>query len=156
MKKFINQDAKSPNIRLWTVYIVNKALWRHINRRSNVDVFEFRARLIKDLLCKFGETKISDFSFPVMNEYICNFQIPVNDILLSKIQEPLENISNNWLSGFLSKIFPFSEFALKISLIAELSDNITISITSEDFEASENVGMIEFFKDVNFRKKKLL
>lgn len=80
----------------------------------------------------------------------------MNDILLSKIQEPLENISNNWLSGFLSKIFPFSEFALKISLIAELSDNITISITSEDFEASENVGMIEFFKDVNFRKKKLL
>jgi hypothetical protein len=38
-----------------------------------------------------------------------------------------------------------SEFTFQIALITQFSDDITVSVAGEYLEASENVGVIEFF-----------
>ena len=41
MQKFINHNTEGPNISFGTVDVFDKSLRRHINRRANVDIFEF-------------------------------------------------------------------------------------------------------------------
>ena len=46
-----------------------------------------------------------------------------------------------------------SEFGLKVATIAEFSDDIAISIGSENLEALENIWMIKFFEYIDLLKK---
>jgi hypothetical protein len=41
MQKFINHDTKGPNISFRAVDVFDKSLWRHVNGRADVDIFEF-------------------------------------------------------------------------------------------------------------------
>ncbi len=104
---------------------------------------------MKEILGKFSETKISYFCFSVMDEYISNLQIPMNDILLCQVQESFENISNDWFCSFLCKELSVSEFTFEITLVTQFGNDITVSITSEYLETPKNVGMIKFLKHVN-------
>jgi hypothetical protein len=41
MQKLINHDTEGPNISFRTVDVFDKSLWRHVNGRADVDIFEF-------------------------------------------------------------------------------------------------------------------
>ena len=91
-----------------------------------------------------------------MQENVGYFQITVNDIFLSQIVKPTENISDDWLGLLLGKVVLFPEFGLQVASIAELSDDIAVAIAGEDFVALQNIGMVEFFQHIDFRKEQLL
>lgn len=46
MKKLVDKNSKGPDISLGTIYIVNKSLGRHVDRRTYVDIFKFLSVLI--------------------------------------------------------------------------------------------------------------
>ena len=50
----------------------------------------------------------------------------------------------------------FSQFSLKIAAIADLCDDVAVSIRCKDLVALQNIGVIEFFEDIYFWKEKLL
>ena len=57
MKELINENSKGPNISLGAVYIMDKSLGRHVNRRTYVDIFEFLSVLIVVYFVNFAKPK---------------------------------------------------------------------------------------------------
>lgn len=47
------------------------------------------------------------------------------------------------------------EFGFEIPAIAELGDDVTVSVGGENFIALKNVGVIEFLEYIDFREEKL-
>ena len=47
MQKFINEDAKSPNISFWAINVMNKTFRTHINGGANVNIFKVLSDLKK-------------------------------------------------------------------------------------------------------------
>jgi hypothetical protein len=56
----------------------------------------------------------------------------------------------------LVEVAILSESRLEISLSAKLGDDIAVSIAGEYLEALENIGMAEFFENIDFREEQLL
>ena len=77
-----------------------------------------------------------------MHENISDFQVPMYNLLFGQIHKSFENILYYILNRFLSEVVPLSEFTFQIALITQFSDDITVSVTGEYLEASENVGVI--------------
>ena len=80
----------------------------------------------------------------------------MNDVLFSEVGQSLENILDYWGCLGLVEVAILSESRLEISLSAELGDDIAVSIAGEYLEALENIGMTEFFENINFREEQLL
>jgi len=91
-----------------------------------------------------------------MDEHICDFKIPVDDILFSEIQQSFENVSYHGLCSLLGKELSSPELGLEIALITKFRNNVTISVAGEDFKAPQNVRMVELLKYVDFGKQQLL
>lgn len=70
-----------------------------------------------------------------MKEYVCNFQITMNNIFLWEIEKPWEDVFNNRLCIWLWEVVLSSEFGLEVATITELSYDIAIAIGSKDLEA---------------------
>jgi hypothetical protein len=70
------------------------------------------------VLGKFGESKIGNFSFAIMKEYICNFEVSMNNILFCEIIQSFEDIIDDGLCFILIKISLFPEPWLKVAFIA--------------------------------------
>lgn len=85
-----------------------------------------------------------------MYENVCDFQIPVDDVFFRQVFEAEEDVFDYGDGLLLGECFHTPEFALKISIIAQLCDNVAVSIAGEYFIAAQNVGMIKFFEDFNF------
>ena len=72
MKKLVNNNSESPDIRFWSVLIMNETLRTHINGASNVEVFEF-------VFVLDSEAKVSDFCISVLGEKdVRQFKISVD------------------------------------------------------------------------------
>lgn len=82
MENFINEDSESPNVRLWTVYIIDKSLRTHIDWAANVDIFEAIPKITKVVPRPFCKAKIGYFCYSLVKEYICDFEISVYDVLV--------------------------------------------------------------------------
>lgn len=80
----------------------------------------------------------------------------MDDILFCQIKQPFKNVSDDRLCGLLCEMMSLSQFRLQISLIAKFCNNVAIAIAGKNLETSEDVGMIEFFKDIDFWEKELL
>lgn len=59
MEEFVNHDSQSPNIRFWSILIVNHALRTHINGTSNVKILKF-------LFLFDGKSKVRDFGISAL------------------------------------------------------------------------------------------
>lgn len=46
-----------------------------------------------------------------------------------------------------------TEFGLQIPAIADLSDDVAVAITTEDFMAFEDIWVVELFQDIDLREK---
>lgn len=103
MQQFIDEHSKSPNISFRTINIIDETLRRHIDRRTNVNVFKFVPTSLKWILCEFCESKISDLCSAVMHEDICNFEISVYDILLCQIVKSFIDVFNHGFGPVLIK-----------------------------------------------------
>ena len=80
-----------------------------------------------------------------MHEHIGDLEVPVYDILLRKIVQPFEDISNDGFGLVLIEIPLLPQPGLQIALVAELSDDVAVPVAGEDLMAFEDVGVAEFF-----------
>lgn len=78
------------------------------------------------------------------------------DILLGKIVQPLKDISDDGFSLVLVEISLLPQSRLQIPFVAQLGDDVTVPIASEDLMAFEDVGVAEFFEHVNLREEEFL
>lgn len=91
-----------------------------------------------------------------MNKNVRYFKVSVDNVLLGEVQETLKDISNDGFSIRLGEMASFTQFGLKVSFVTKFSYDVAVSITGEDFEASEDILMIKFFEDVDFGEEELL
>ena len=77
-----------------------------------------------------------------MDKDVCDFQISMYHILFRQILQTIINIFYIIFGLLLSKSSFSFQFAFQIALITQLGDYIAVSITREDFEAFQYVGMI--------------
>lgn len=66
----------------------------------------------------------------------------MNYILLCQVKQAFKNVSDDRLRCLLGQMTPLPEFRLQITLIAQLSYDVAISIAGKYFKASQNVGMV--------------
>jgi hypothetical protein len=48
------------------------------------------------------------------------------------------------------------QFRLQITLIAQLGDDIAVPIAGKNLKTSQDIGMVQLFKDIDLLEKKLL
>ena len=108
------------------------------------------------VLCKLSKTEVSNFGSTVVQEDIGNFQVPVDDIFFSQIEESLKDILDYGLRLELVKVALFAKAGLEVTFVAELSYDVAVSVAGEDLETFEHVRMVEFLQDVNLGKQKFL
>ena len=71
-------------------------------------------------------------------------------IILREVHQPFENIANIPISFELLQTLLRPQFTLQIPLVAVLGNDVAVAIAGEDLEASEYIGMIELFEDIDF------
>lgn len=84
-----------------------------------------------------------------MEEDVGYFEIPVDDILLREIFKSLEDIPDDGFRPMFVHPPLFPQARLQISLVAELGDYIAVSVAREDFEAPEDIGMVQLFEYID-------
>lgn len=146
MEQFKDEHTEGPDIRFWAVDVVDQALRRHVDGRSDVDVLEFR-------FGKLCEPEICDFGLAVVDEDVGDFEIAMDDVIIGQIDEASENVADvcfcfEFFHGFFG-----SQFGLQIALVAQLGDNVAVAIAGEDFVALQHVGMLQFLQNLNFREE---
>ena len=77
----------------------------------------------------------------------------MNYILWCQVSQAIEHISNDIADLFLLKFQPLLVSILKVSLIAQLRNDVAIMITCEDLIAFEDVGVVHVFEDFYFREE---
>ena len=85
VQQLINEDSECPHIGLGTVNVLKQPFWRHVDGRPDIDI-------LKIVLGELGEPEIRYLSNLVMQEYIGDFKVAVDDIVLGQVDEPFENI----------------------------------------------------------------
>lgn len=88
-----------------------------------------------------------------MKEDVSDFDISMDHMILSQIFKSFEDVQNVRLGSTFSEEVFSSQFAFEVSSITDLCHNITVSITGENLVTPENVGMAEFFENINLGKK---
>ena len=80
----------------------------------------------------------------------------MNYAVVTEVNESSEDCLNKGRCFvFLHELF-VSELGLQVALVAEFSDDVAVAIAGEDLVALEDVGMIQFFKNLNFGEEELL
>lgn len=77
----------------------------------------------------------------------------MDHIFLCQVIQSLEDIFDYWLCFVLIEVSLFPESRLEVAFIAQLGNYITVPVASEDLMAFEDIGVIEFFEDINLREK---
>ena len=143
MQKLVYQHPKCPNIGLRSINIIDQSLRRHIDRRAYINILELT-------LGKFSKSEICYFRLPFLYENVGHFEISMYYIILREVHQPFENIANIPISFELLQTLLRPQFTLQIPLIAVLGNDVAVAIAGEDLEASEYIGMIELFEDIDF------
>lgn len=89
-----------------------------------------------------------------MDKDVRYFQIAMHYMVLSQVDKPLEDVLYVSLRLELLQIFPASQLALEIALVTKFRYDVTIAIACEDLVASQDIGMVQFFQDIDLREEK--
>lgn len=101
------------------------------------------------VLCEFGEPEISDFGLSFVEEDVGYLEVPVDDILLREILESLEDVPDDWFGPVLLHPALLPQARLQVPFAAELGDDVAVPVAREDFEAPEDVGVVELFEYID-------
>ena len=135
MKQLVEHYSESPYIRFGSVDVIYKALGRHIDWRPNIDIFPFLSRFTKRVLGELGKSEVSNLCFSIVHENVSDFKIPMYDIHIREVQKPFKHISHYALGLCFSESVLFAQYAFEITLIAQFSDYITVSIAGKNLIA---------------------
>ena len=149
MKKLVYKHSKGPNVGLRAIDIFNESLRRHIDRRSNIDVFELAFRIL-------GKPKIRQLCLAIVDEYVSDLHVSMHYVILGEVVQAPEYVFYIFLGLLLLQVFFIPEFALKISFVAQFGDDIAVSIAGKHLVAPEYIGMVELLQDFDLREEQLL
>lgn len=117
-KQFVVQHPDTPHITLLGVAVVHDRLRTHVERGPDIVV-----HLILWGVHHLGETKVCDFGNSLSQEYVCRFEITMDDaltnLLLESIHDMLEDLSR---LGF-GNCNTLLEHTLQITLFAVCHNN---------------------------------
>ena len=79
----------------------------------------------------------------------------MHDVLLSQIFKPLIDVTKVFPTMRLVDEGCLAKPRLKVPLVADLCDDVTIVSAGENFETVEDVGVLQGFEDLNLGVQKL-
>jgi hypothetical protein len=85
-----------------------------------------------------------------MEEYVGNFEIAVDDIFVSEVEQPLEDVLDDGFNVVFGEVVLPSQFTLQIAPVAYFGNDVTVAIGGEYLVTPEYVGMVEFLEYINF------
>ncbi|CAM6002385.1 unnamed protein product [Sphagnum balticum] len=104
-------------------------------------------RAVREL---FGESEVSDAGRPVADEDIGQLQVAVQEVVLSDLEEPPDDVPHDACNFLFPDFASFLEDGAEISLVAKLGDDVAVGRLPDDIITFENVGVFQFGKCFNF------
>jgi hypothetical protein len=115
-KEFVEYDTHAPDIYL--VSNLRRVLLEALRCLIPVSSHSLRGQfyLFMALIDNFAQTKIGDFDFSIMKDYVLRLQIEVDDFLLALIEvlEPTQDLRNDKFRLLLRNHFVLLEIDVKI------------------------------------------
>lgn len=90
MQKLIYENTKCPNIGFRSINIMNETFRRHINGRSNVDIFKILSNLFINYLVNFAKPKSAIFALPLCRKTLATFKSRCITFFCAKYKSPLK------------------------------------------------------------------
>ena len=94
------------------------------------------------VLGELGKAEVSYLGMTIMHENVGDFQISVYDVLLSEVSQPFENVLYYGSGLVLVEVSILPQSGFQVTFVAQLSDDVTIAVASEDFETFQHVSMV--------------
>jgi hypothetical protein len=91
----------------------------------------------------YGKTKICDFQLPVPDEHIGRLDIPVHDVPAGEVLQPLKKLARIGPQFFFGEGTAFPEGFFETAAVAELGDEVAVVGAFEDLDAANDVGVVE-------------
>ncbi len=92
------------------------------------------------------KAKVCDFGHSLVDEDVGNFEITVDNIFGGKVLEAFVDVGDNVVDFPLLELVLFLDPPLEVSLVAQLGDDVAVSIAGEDLEAVEHVGVVHLLE----------
>ena len=80
----------------------------------------------------------------------------MDDVILTQVDQTIIYILDDRIGLCLIEYLFEFESILEVALVTEFSDNVAVAIGGEYFEAFEDTGMVEFFKNLYFLEEQFL
>ena len=77
----------------------------------------------------------------------------MDDVLLSQIEEPFENILDDGKCLLLLELTLLSKARVEVTLSAEFGNYIAVSVAGEDLVAAEDVGVVQLLQYLDLGEK---
>lgn len=109
-----------PNVSFIIVLISSKNLRSHIKRRaqhSSCIIFTWK---------QLREAKISDFDVSIMQKYVCQFEVPMHDLMLDQRMESIQNLTKILNDILLWQNSLFSNFGEHVTAVAILEHQVVV------------------------------
>ena len=107
MQQLKDQNSKSPHISFHGIEPIDESLRRHVDRRSDAEIFEGGSEIKIKLLSLNCESKVSKLGSAFFEEDVGSFDIPVNYVLGVQIVERLVGVPDvrpSLILGHLSSL----------------------------------------------------
>lgn len=143
MQNLVEENSKSPHVSFRPIPVIEQAFRRHIDWAADIDIIENFIWVLEFP----SESEISNFGNAIAHEDVSHFKIPVNNPHFVEILQARKGFVYDFSSLWLVKRPSFSNHALQVAVIAEISDDVTVVFTGEYLNAVEDVGVFKRLQD---------
>ena len=74
----------------------------------------------------------------------------MDDIFISQVEEPFQNIGDEGVGPAFIHLAVLSESGFQVTIAAEFSDDVTVTVAGEYLEAFEDIGMVKALEYIDF------
>ena len=80
----------------------------------------------------------------------------MDDIFISQVEEPLENIGDEGVSPTLIHLAVLSESSFEVTITAEFGDDVAVTVAGEYLEAFEDIRVVKALEYIDFGVEQFL
>jgi len=89
-----------------------------------------------------------------VQENVRGFEVAVDDVVLRQVKQTVVHVLDDGVGlGLVEHLFHL-EPVFEVSLVAELSDDVAVTIAGEYLEAFEHARVVKFLQDLNLLEEK--
>jgi len=113
-------DTERVHVCLVAVFEVVEHLWGHVQRGAQHGLSEIV--LAEDL----AETEVCNFGDSIVAENIGQLQVPMQDLVIEEMVEPIDDFAKNLDGFFLCEVFSFLDVGIEVAIVAVLEHKVVI------------------------------